>query len=659
MTKLLYWRLARVNLWKNRQTYLPFLFASVMLTFTTYSFSCIGFDKGTQKLPGATLFILMLMLGLVIICLFSAIFLFYANSFLIKRRKKEMGLYAILGMEKKHISRVLKHELTLCYLLSMALGLGLGVLLSRLLFLLVRLAIQVEVPLTGSLSLPSLLITAGVFAVLFFLLKIYNSLQVRSVSPMALLQGGQVGEREPKARWVLTVLGAAAMLAGYVIANTVSNGISAIILFFVAVLLVILGTYCLFTAATLTVLKTLKANPRFYYQPRHFITVSGMLYRMKQNAAGLASIAILCSMAMITVGTTVALYTGTEKMLDNMYPSQLTVETSTPEKLAEAQAAAQACARENGVTLTGVHAFQSAETGFAVEGGQVKPAQAISMANMGDLGKLVDASVFTESEFNRLQGSVLGLNTQEIAWYSDSVDAPKTFSLDGQPYAVRKLASLPFRPAFAHASTLSSAYLVMPDEAARTALFKAYGEKLERDGPGRRYLLQLDYSAPPAQDKAFYEAFRAQYQGELGSLFHKATLRGELYNLFGGILFVGLFLGALFMMATALIIYFKQISEGYQDQDRFILLQKVGMNKKEVRATIRAQILTVFFLPLLVAICHVAGSLHMITLILGLMRLTDAGYIALTTFLAAGGIGLLYGGFYLKTAKTYYHLVRF
>ncbi|MDD3412089.1 MAG: FtsX-like permease family protein, partial [Eubacteriales bacterium] len=308
MTKLLYLRLARTNLWKNRQSYLPFLLASSLLTFALYSFLMITFNPGLAKVHGGDIFVMVLDFGVVVVGLFTAIFLFYANSFLVKRRKKELGLYAILGMEKKHISRVLRHELSISYLTSMVFGLGLGVLLARLLFLLIRLAIRIDVPLTSAVNWQACAITAVLFAALYALLMLWNEWQVRSVSPIELLRSGQTGEKEPKAHWLLAVLGLACMIGGYWMAQSVTSPMAAIALFFIAVLLVIAGTYLLFLTGSIALLKLLKNRKSFYYQSRHFVTISGMLYRMKQNAAGLASIVILCTMAMVTIGTTMAMY---------------------------------------------------------------------------------------------------------------------------------------------------------------------------------------------------------------------------------------------------------------------------------------------------------------------------------------------------------------
>lgn len=660
MPKLLYLRLAWGNLWKNRGSYFPFLLACLLLTFTVYSFSSMALNRGLAQIAGAMVFPFILALGLIIVCLFAAIFLFYANSFLIKRRKKELGLYAVLGMEKRHIAKVLRREMDLCYLAAMVLGLGLGLLLSRLLYLLAGLLLRLPVPLEVGPNPYALGCTALLFAALFFLLKLYNSHQVRSVNPLALLQGSQVGEKEPSSRWPLAVAGVAAMGAGYALAQWVRDPMSAITLFFIAVILVIIGTYCLFMAGSLTVLKLLKSNRRFFYRSRHFITVSGMLYRMKQNAAGLASIAILCTMAMVTVGTTVALYNGSERALSQLFPNDLAYYASSSQEMETIQAAVQAAALEESMALRDLKAFESRQVTFRLENGRLTLApKHFSQMGLNALSYLQEAYLITQDTFAALQGEPFALPRGAAGWWAQGIPAP---ALLGEGDTAAGFVLLP-SPAFQASISLSymatPACLVFRDEAAIGAFLTTLGLEPE-DFPSKSYIVQMGLEGDLARQEAYIQAVKNHLsEGQAIRSSHKEAMRLSLQTLYGGFLYVGVFLGLLFMMATALIIYFKQISEGYQDHDRFLILQKVGMSAKEVKATVRTQILLVFFLPLAVALCHVAGSLHMIILMLRGLSLADAPYIALNTFLAAAGIAAVYTAVYLRTAKTYYRMVRF
>ena len=657
LTKLIYLRLAMGNLWKNRQTYLPFLTASVLLIFSMYSFLMITFDPGLAAVHGGVQFMTILGFGAVVVALFAGIFLFYANSFLIKRRKREMGLYSILGMEKKHIGRVIRHELSLTWLMAMVLGLALGILLSRLLFLLIRLAIRIDVPLVGSVSVQALWLTTALFAGLFLLLMLYNSLHVRMTSPIQLFKGGQTGEKEPKARWPLAVLGVLCMGGGYAIAQMVQNPMAAIALFFVAVVLVIVGTYLLFLSGSIAVLKLLKRNRRYYYQPRHFVTVSGMLYRMKQNAAGLASIAILCTMAMVTIGTTVAMYAGSEKMLTEYYPSDMQISLET---LAEQQAVLtqnDALAARMGVTIRDQFAFRGYETTLAVADGQMIRADALTYRSVNDYGRLQTVLVLTQDAYAMLEGAPLDLASGEAAFYSTAPFVPQTFALNGQTLTMRRLEPLAVVPCMSTGSAFYKMFLFVPDDPTAQAVLAAAGN--QENGNAPVYTVQWNITGDEAAVARYTQAAGDMEAWHGHNLRVKDALRQEWYSLHGGFLFMGIFLGLIFLMGTALIIYFKQISEGYQDHDRFIILQQVGMSGEEVRATVRRQILLVFFLPLLVAVCHVAGALHMISLMLALFGLLDLPYIAMNSLGAAVGVALLYWLFYHNTAKTYYKMVKF
>ncbi len=656
MNKLLYFRLALTNLRKNSRTYLPFFLATSMLTFTMYSFLTIAFNPGLSKVNGGMQFVTILDFGIIVVGLFTAIFLLYANSFLIKRRKKEMGLYAILGMEKKHIAQVLCHEMSLTWLMSMAAGLGLGVLLTRLLFLLIRLAVRIDVPLVGTLNVTALLVTTALFAALFLLLILINAWQVRIANPVELLRGGQVGEREPKARWILAVLGVAATGSGYWIAQSVTNPMAAIVMFFVAVVLVILGTYLLFITGSIAVLKLLKRNKRFYYRSRHFITVSGLLYRMKQNAAGLASIAILCTMAMITFGTTIALYSGTEKSLSAVYPYDLLINMSDEASQTTAQAVNAETAAQNEVALTDESMFWWYETEAFLSGGVLTAYDEDANLSLSDYGSVQNIALMTEAQFTMLEGISLDLRPNEIGWYTTGKTMPDTLEIDGTIYTIRRIASLPVLPAYTSGTAFVTNYLIVQDEATAILIAKAAGES----DPVPTYVLQCNLTGSKTQLAAFQTQLESQLlsNGEYSYTF-KSDLREEWYTLYGGFLFLGIFLGLIFLMGTAVILYFKQISEGIQDHDRFVILQQVGMSPEEVRGTVRRQILLVFFLPLFVAGCHVAGSLHMMVLLLQLFGLVDVPYIALNTFLSALGIAVLYGVFYLRTTGVYYKLVKF
>lgn len=654
MRKGLYLRLAATNLWKSRQTYIPYLGAAALLAFTLYTFSTIAQNPGLAHMPGAAAFTVLLMLGQVVLAIFAAIFLFYANSFLIKRRKKELGLYGILGLEKRQVARVMFYESFFSYLISLGLGLGLGALLGRLMFLVVQSLMRVPIPLENLVSFPSMAVTAVLMGASFFAALLYNLIQVGRASPVELLRGGQQGEREPKARWLLALVGFVTLAGGYYLAQWVQNPMTAIAFFFVAVLLVIAGTYLLFTTGSIAVLKLMKKNKGYYYRPRHFVAVSGMLYRMKQNAAGLASICILATMAMVTVGTTSALYIGGEDMLRQIYPWDCSFGVAEGEE-ARGMALARELAQERGLAAGPMLTYRELLTHVELNGYHMSR----NRTNMLEGGVTGRVTLIPLSDYNAFSGEERRLAPRQVLAYNIG-DLPlgDAFTVNGQTYEVTHLDALAIENR-RRDNISNTCYLILADKAAAEALETAlYGEQADLVWKQR---VVWNFTGPQAarEDYAL-----AMWEG-LGDLYGSRSYsfvdlqRSDWYATYGGFLFIGVFLGLVFLLAAALIIYFKQVTEGYQDHDRFVILQKVGMDAQEVKATVRKQILMIFFLPLGVALCHVGGALNMVANMLAAFGLVNVRVIAWCTFGCALGVGLIYAFIYLRTARTYYRLVRF
>ena len=669
MTKALCFRLAMRNLRRGRQTWLPFLMASSLLTFALYSFSAMTFNPGLNSVFGAQTFMLVLNLGLIVVGLFTAIFLFYANAFLIRRRKKELGLYSILGMERRHVVRVLLHELAMAYGVTMVFGLGLGMLLSRLLFLTLRALMRLDIPLTDGFNAQAAGTVALLIGGLFLLLFLFNALQVRTSKPVDLLHGAQQGEKEPKARWILAFLGLGCMAAGYYMAARVNNPVTAVALFFVAVLLVIVGTYLLFLTGSIALLKVMKRNKRFYYNPKHFATVGGMLYRMKQNAAGLASITILCTMAMVTIGTTGALYIGAERMLDEQYMADVAWGVGTEDRAAAVLKAARALEAETGMVPEARHVFRSRTEWMFFIGGECHSMNDARGDELEYYDRLVIATVMTQEDYNALQGTKLSLAADEIAWWGDQ--RQESLSLAGHTWRVTPMEEPKVR--VKSGTGYRSAVVVVPDEdtvaVLAHALLSKYGLANDEE-PLLSYTIAWNLTGTQEEKLAYAEKLEEAGRAAIKAVTDENTHWGysfsnrisatvDWYAMYGSFLFVGVFLGLIFLMGTALIIYFKQVSEGYQDHDRYIIMQKVGMSQQEVKRTVHKQILLVFFLPLLVALCHVGGSLHMVTLMLNIFGLTDVPFIAACTVFSALLVALLYFLFYYRTAAAYFRLVRF
>ena len=568
-----YPRLAARSLRLNGKFYLPYLLSGTVAAAMLYDILFLNMNRGVAQLKGTNAVQGLLGFGAMVVALFSFALLCYTNGFLMKRRQKELGLYNILGMEKRHMGRLLLWETVYAALLCAVGGLLLGVLLSKLFLLLLCSVMQAEIPFGFEVPRDAVLYTAAAFGGIFLLNYLLNLLRLNRVKPIELLHGGESGEREPKTKWVLTLLGLATMGAGYGISLTVSDPVNALILFFLAVILVIVGTYCLFTAGSIALLKALRKNKKYYYRTRHFTAVSGMLHRMKRNAAGLAAICILSTMVLVTVSTTLCLYMGVNDILNRMYcrDVQTYVNRGAPEDLPKVKALYEHKARELGEEMKDFAAlcFYAPATDYANNRTDVDPY--LERANGAD---------------------VVG----------DPNDGPL------RVYVGCNLA---------------------PD--ADVGLFAASVEVGTRD---------LDLSS----SWSFTDDCRAG--------------RTDFWASLGGFFFIGLFLGSLFLMAAVLIIYYKQISEGYEDARSFVIMQQVGMTEAEVKDSVRSQISLVFFLPLVAAACHTAGAFPMTKKILLLFGLSNTGLFLLCSAATLLIFAVVYYCIYRLTAREYYRIVK-
>lgn len=650
-----YWKLAFTNLKGNRRVYLPYLLSSVGIIMMFYSINALGQGIDQGALYGGTTVASMMGLGVFVIGLFAVLFLFYTNSFIIKRRKKELGLYNILGMEKRHIAHILFRETLLIAVCSLALGLGLGIVFSRVLFWLLGLLLGTNLAVAFVIPVSAITSTLGLFGLIFLLTLCYNLLQVKLSKPIELLHGGETGEREPKAHWFLAVLGALLLGAGYYMAVTIQDPLSALVFFFVAVILVILGTYLLFITGITAMLKLLKKNKRFYYKTNHFTALSGMLFRMKQNAAGLASICVLFTALLVTVSTTFSLYTSMDGLLRARYPRNVLVSVCDANQ--EAKDMVRSAVNQ-----------KSQELGLALENVVDREGWNITTARVGNTLHTQEVSlvtcavvnIFTQSEFERFSGQQVDLAENQVLLFDPANTFPggDTLNIDDKTYEI-----VPSDYVMPEASTLAQIYemyyLVVRDETvvenilapSGSDTFPIYSYDFDVAGGDpediaalREALGTVDFSGPGVEYAAL--------------LFEdSATSRQSFMELYGGLFFLGLFLGVLFLLGTALIIYYKQVSEGYDDARRFNIMQKVGMSHKEVKQSIHSQILLVFFLPLVMAVLHLAFAFPMLEKILLVMGLANTQLILLSTLGCVAVFALAYLIIYALTARTYYNIV--
>lgn len=665
MRSFFYPKLAVSNIKKNGKFYFPYLLTCIGTIALFYILGFITFHPGLESVPGTEIMMFILNLGMIVVGIFAAIFLYYTNSFLMKRRQKELGLFYILGMEKSHLSRVMLYETIFIALASLLLGVGCGLLFSKLILLLLCKLTGLSTAFTFFVSIRSITITVAGFGVIFLLILASNLLKIRKSNPVELLHGGNVGEKEPKTNWIVAALGILLTGGGYFIAQSVISPVEAMLLFFVAVILVILGTFCLFTAGSIALLKLLRRNKRYYYHPKHFISVSGMIYRMKQNAAGLANICILSTMVLVILSTTICLYTGMEEQLNLRYPHDFTVRVygNPSEQLCQSFLdAAESTVKEQGRTTENFSDYHYMEFAVRKEGTELV-AQLDDQYALLDLYELVCIPI---EDYNRMTGQSITLADNEVMTYSQGKGLPQQFTIFQKDYQIIK--TLDQHPISGVFNTyVRNLCFLVGNQATMRALYEgqlqAYGEQYASKF---QYTISFDLDAQDAEKErciaALSESFqelRASFKGESMSYSYENKLAGvrEGYVLYGGFLFIGIFLGLLFLMATVLIIYYKQMSEGYDDRARFEIMKQVGMGREEIWKTIRSQIVKVFFLPLFVAATHVAFAFKMITKLLFLLQLQNVTLFFWSTVGTFVIFAVIYSIVYHMTAKTYYKIV--
>lgn len=656
--RVFYPKLALGNLWRNKSTYLPYLLACVVSVFTFYTLLAINFNGALDELPNKGIVQSFTVVGTIILALFATALIFYTNSFLIKRRKTELGMYSILGMEKKNIAILMFFETFFIGIIALVLGLASGMLLSRLLFVVLLRMARFPVNLNMPISPEAIVFTAVFFAFVFLLTLLTNLWQVRLAKPIELMAGAKQGEREPKSSWVLTVIGLLALGAGYVMAIRIASPMEAIALFLVAAFLVIIGTFCLFTSGSIAVLKLLRRNKNYYYKANHFISVSGMIYRMKQNAAGLASICILSCMVLVTVSSTVSLQVGAEDSLHTQYPREIVLRCSVPADGDVLLAQAEALAAQQGVQLERLWNVNAYSTAAQRDGAVFTSSNTYSM-NDGS----VMFTVMPLADYNAAEGKSEVLAADEaLLFCTGGSFAGDMLELDGIGYRVRQIKELNGQNMGA-VDLGASFTLVLPDMEAMQRALAARPADVQQARPSEEQIVRevaFDTSGTEEQKTAFSQAFGEQTwqtQGTVQFIAREESKEGW-YAMNGGFLFLGVYFGILFMLAAALIIYYKQISEGYDDCDRYEILQKVGMSDKEVRKTIQGQISAVFALPLLVAVIHIAIAYFPISKAMVIFGITNQWLLVATTAATVLVYALVYLLVYRRTAKTYFRIVR-
>ena len=641
MNNFIYEKLAVTNLKNNRKTYVPYIFTGVLTVMMFYIIDALSRGKGITQ---DTLKIC-LQYATGVIVVFAVIFLFYTNSFLIKRRKKEIGVYNILGMGKRHIARMMAVETILTAGISILGGLVFGIIFGKLMYLLLLKILHNSVDMQFSINGTAIVQTFILFAGIFLLTYLYNILQIQLVNPVELLHGGNQGEKEPKSRWLLVIVGVAALGNGYWIALTTEAPLEALLKFFVAVVCVIIGTYALFIAGSIVVLKILRKNKAYYYNPKHFTSVSGMIYRMKQNGAGLANICVLSTMVLVMVSTTVSLYAGMEDILDSRFPRDVSIvcnEADTNKEETLQRLIKEQCEKA-GVKITDRVRYRYGSMNAVLKGDKLENVDQYYPDN-----HFYYVEMMTQDEYNRIEKRNVSLEEQEILTYTtNSKCGKKEINIAGRNYQVKKeLSEMTSQPK-STAEMYKTLYIVF-----------ANAEQIERIEPFS-YADKFNLKGDDGKQKEALEQIQNEFYEKIpdGMMESRMLSRSSFYELYGGLFFIGIYLGSMFIMATVLIIYYKQISEGYDDRERYQIMQKVGMSKKEVKRSIRSQVLSVFFLPLIVAVIHVAVAFKVMTKILGVLNLTNVWLFTVCTIITIAVFAVFYIIVYSITAKEYYRIV--
>ena len=668
----------------NRRFYLPYILTVIGTAAAFYIMAAIVSDPGSKELAAGTsngpMYVSMFMtLGMFVLGLFSCIFLLYTNSFLMKRRQKELGLYSVLGMSKTNIAGIMVFEALYIALIGIGGGLAVGILLTKLVSLALFRLMRLPVPFGFSVQPIAIIIVVLFFAGLILLTLLANLAKVGRSRPVELLRGGNVGEKEPKANWFLTIVGVLFLGAGYAVAMLVDNPGMAVAVYFLAVFAVIIGTYCLFTSVSIAVLKALRRNKRYYYKAKHFISVSGMLYRMKRNAVGLANICILCTMVMVMVSGTLSLYLGSEEQVNVCCPSDVVVETtyyasSTEDHVYNEETGEETIEYHTPYDAAAMDAwFEDYFAGHKLTPSAAKAVEYYSFTAVDSEDHVSLVTAVTAVTYAQLTGEA----APELAPGEALAHVPSGYKFgdglnfldkDGNTLSIQFVgeaqlssAQVELNTAILSQSEDDDIVLVVPDTAALLELVAGqengsyvWRGQYDFDASDEALAAMVDdYFAASSEgdgvDAGYYDMLRIDLRSEAEQ---------EVYGLSGGFLFLGMFLGIVFLMATVLIIYYKQVSEGYEDNARFEIMRKVGLSEREARRAIRSQILTVFFMPILVAAIHIAFDFNLVVLLLRLFSLTNVKLTALCTLGTLLVFCAVYAVVYALTARSYYKIVR-
>ena len=656
-------KLAISNLIKNRKLYYPFALAVLLAVTISYLFYSLTFNPKMVEMRGGSSIQFTLQLGLIVVTLASAIIVLYANSFVMKNRSKELGIYGMLGLEKRHLIGMTFKELLIFGLVTVTAGIGIGALFDNLIFALLLKLSKMKVELVATFQWSVVLSILLVFGFIFLVIVFLNAIRIIRMDALQLSREKAKGEKKGRFLVFQTILGLLSLGSGYYLAQSVTNALLAISTFFLAVILVILGTYLLFNAGITVFLKMLKKNKKYYYKPNNLISVSNLIFRMKKNAVGLATIAILSTMVLVTMSAATSIYNGSENIKKLLYPHDMSISGQNVE-VEDLDKLLTQYASEKNLTISTKDVLSYASFGLSSQDGTKLTTFAKGQNSV--MPKTVFL-VFDQKDYEKMTGQKLNLTNNEVGLFAknDGLKGQKAFSLNNQNYTIKEAIQQDFlRDHVANQYVLLISdynYLVVSnlqdflDKYQDSAIYtQLYGGMDVTASKEEQLKLSDDFDA-------YVNNFSHNLKNENGMVYganiaSESTV--EMNALFGGVLFIGIFLSIIFMVGTVLVIYYKQISEGYEDRERFVILQKVGLDQKQIKQTINKQVLTVFFLPLAFAFLHLAFAYHMLSLILKVVGVVDSAMMLSVTLSICGIFALVYVLIFMITSRSYRKIVQ-
>ena len=656
-------KLAVSNLIKNRKLYYPFALAVLLAVTVTYLFYSLTFNPKIAEIRGGTTIQATLGFGMFVVTLASAIIVLYANSFVMKNRSKELGIYGMLGLEKRHLISMTFKELVLFGILTVGAGIGIGALFDKLIFAFLLKLMKLKVELVATFQMNVVIAVLVVFGLIFLGLMFLNALRIARMNALQLSREKASGEKRGRFLPLQTILGSISLGIGYYLALTVKDPLTALTTFFLAVLLVIFGTYLLFNAGITVFLQILKKNKKYYYQPNNLISVSNLIFRMKKNAVGLATIAILSTMVLVTMSAATSIFNASESFKKVMNPHDFGITGKNVEKEDLDKLLSQ-FASDKGYSVKEKEVLRYSNFGIANQEGTKLT---IFEKGQNRVQPKTVFMVFDQKDYENMTGQKLSLSGNEVGLFAknDGLKGQKALTLNDHQFSVKEEFTKDFIvnhvPNQFNILTADYNYLVVPnlqaflDQFPDSAIYNQFYGGMNVINVSEEEQLKV-----AEEYEKYLNQFNAQLDTE-GSYVYGSNLAdasSQMSALFGGVFFIGIFLSIIFMVGTVLVIYYKQISEGYEDRERFIILQKVGLDQKQIKQTINKQVLTVFFLPLLFAFLHLAFAYHMLSLILKVIGVLETTMMLIVTLSICAIFLIAYVLIFMITSRSYRKIVQ-